>query len=81
MQLSFFFIAVFSFFVFDKLSGNYINKPFLNIAILCFPLIIFIVINLILLYHYGQTIGKRLLSIKIVRSNGSRARACHQLRI
>lgn len=32
-----------------------------------------VIINWILLYHYGQTIGKRLLSIKIVRTDGSRA--------
>jgi len=32
-----------------------------------------IIINLILLYRNGQTIGKRDLSIKIVRANGERA--------
>jgi len=54
-----------------------ITPAFLFLALLfLFAVILWLaipVINCILLYQNGQTIGKRLLSIKIVRTDGSRA--------
>ena len=36
-------------------------------------LIVLVIINLVMLHRSGQTIGKRLLGVKIVRTNGDRA--------
>lgn len=36
-------------------------------------MLVVFVIDLVLLHRYGQTIGKRMLNVKIIRSDGSRA--------
>lgn len=65
-------VIIFSIPVILVIFLNHFNKMLIN-TIFYSSLFIIIIVNLILLYQYGQTIGKKLLFIKIVRSNGSRA--------
>jgi uncharacterized RDD family membrane protein YckC/predicted CoA-binding protein len=63
------FISLTSFFVHgEEAAGIAMIFAFIGIY-LWLPAVT--IINLVLLYFYGQTIGKRLLSIKIARSDGS----------
>ncbi|HEX7815300.1 RDD family protein [Dyella sp.] len=45
----------------------------LFILILLVLLLLIAIVNCVLLHKYGQTMGKRMLGIKVVRSNGDRA--------
>jgi len=65
-------VIIFSIPVILVIFLNHFNKMLIN-TIFYSSLFIIIIVNLILLYQYGQTISKKLLFIKIVRSNGSRA--------
>ncbi|EDN70164.1 conserved hypothetical protein, membrane [Beggiatoa sp. PS] len=60
---------VFAFLYLDNSNHIILNEILLLLALI--PLMVFI-INLILLYRNGQTIGKRLFAIKIVRTSGNR---------
>jgi uncharacterized RDD family membrane protein YckC len=48
-------------------------EPTMAVTIMVVLMIALTIVNFVLLYRYGQTIGKRLLSIKIVRTDYSRA--------
>lgn len=56
-------------------GGEAAASTFVTVVALLFGLgvIGFVVFQLILLHRYGQTLGKRIVGIRIVRSDGSRA--------
>ncbi len=49
------------------------QPPTLVIVFVSLWALVVLVVNLVLLYRYSQTIGKRVTKIKIVRTDGSRA--------
>ncbi len=63
--------AFFSSFLSQKLVSGEMADIYVRVSVLI--LIGVLMTNLVLLYHHGQTIGRRLLAIKIVDADGSRA--------
>jgi len=63
--------AFFSSFLSQKLVSVEMADIYVRVSVLI--LIGVLMTNLVLLYHHGQTIGRRLLAIKIVDADGSRA--------
>ncbi len=65
------FWAFFSSFLSQKLVSGEMADIYVRVSVLI--LIGVLMTNLVLLYHHGQTLGRRLLAIKIVDADGSRA--------
>ncbi|MGD8926090.1 MAG: RDD family protein [Thioalkalispiraceae bacterium] len=66
-------IAVAPMFIMLAVKGNSDQGFMIAITVMVIGLIILLSINIYYLYQNGQTIGKRLLGIKIIRNDGDRA--------
>ncbi len=65
------FWSFFNSLTFQRLVSGEITDIWVKLTVLM--IISVLLTNLVLLYHYGQTLGKRMLSIKVVEADGSRA--------
>jgi uncharacterized RDD family membrane protein YckC len=71
IDTSFYLIAIFPIIILVQQDPK--AEPAAEIMIIAILIIALTITNLVLLHRYGQTIGKRMLSIKIVRTDYSRA--------
>jgi uncharacterized RDD family membrane protein YckC len=66
-------VAVVPMFIMLVIKGDSDEGFMVAIAVMAIGLIVLLSINIYYLYQNGQTIGKRLLGIKIIRTDGDRA--------
>ena len=73
LDLLFSIIAMVPMFILLAIQGDSGEGFMIGVTVMVIGLIILLSINIYYLYQNGQTIGKRLLGIKIIRTDGDRA--------